>query len=45
MLDVATYVKAIEGKDFGTADARRVVSTELIRQLTTVRRYPDQPQV
>jgi len=29
MLDVATYMKAVEGKDFGAADARRVVSAEL----------------
>ena len=44
MLDVATYVRAVEGKDFGTADARRVVSTGLVQQLTTVGWYPDRPQ-
>jgi hypothetical protein len=29
MLEVATYMKAVEGKDFQAADARRVVSAEL----------------
>jgi hypothetical protein len=29
MLEVATYMKAVEGKDFKAADAKRVVSAEL----------------